>query len=100
MVLRTFILVHLINAGLPTFISVACFQKRGGGVTTVCGESIVRNVLTYTLVGPRVFIESSCLFNFSKSCEGDSDMLFPFNFVQGWFVASVQGGPLEPFFFC
>ena len=23
-----------------------------------------------------------------KSCEGDSDMLFLVNFVQGWFVAS------------
>ena len=31
MVLRAFIVMHLINAGLRAFISVACFY-RGGGV--------------------------------------------------------------------
>ena len=55
--------------------------------------TIVRNVLTRTLVGTRRFIEQSCLFNFSEqlwkqSCEGDSDMLFLFNVVHGWFIAS------------
>ena len=55
---------------------------------------IVRNVLTRTPMGTRLFIEQSCLFNLSEqnlveqSCEGDSDMLFLFNVVHGWFVAS------------